>query len=298
MDCLNEFHIADVAATYHGDCCDIVRQLPDKSIGFSVYSPPFSSIFTYSSSEADMGNSASDDEFFEHYAVLVREMARVTKPGRLSAVHCSELPFTKWKDGLIGLKDFPGQIIRAHESEGFVLHSRVTIFRDPVVEMTRTKALGLLYKQLQKDSVQSRVGMPDYVLVFRAPGENSEPVSHRPADFPVSLWQKWASPVWMDIQQTNTLNAAAARDACDERHVCPLQLDLIERAIVLWSNPGDVVLSPFMGVGSEGYVAIKKGRRFCGVELKDTYFARASRNLMDAHQNAPDVLASLDWQAA
>jgi DNA modification methylase len=185
-------------------------------------------------------------------------------------------------------------IIRAHEAHGFVLHSRVTIWRCPVVEMTRTKALGLLYKQLKKDSTKSRQGMADYLLVFRAPGENAEPVGHRPADFPVERWQQWASPVWMDINQTNTLNVAIARSDKDEKHLCPLQLGLIERALVLWSNPGDVILSPFMGVGSEGYQAVKAKRRFIGIELKQSYFRQAIKNLQQASANLPslfDVIA-------
>lgn len=281
------------ACLVNGDCVDVVRQMPANSVGLSIYSPPFGNLFTYSASAADMGNSADDDEFFEHYAMLIKEMARVTKPGRHSAVHCSELPFTKWKDGMIGLKDFPGMIIRAHEEAGFVLHSRVTIWRDPVVEMTRTKALGLLYKQLQADSTKSRVGMPDYLCVFRAPSENAEPVMQRPADFPVSLWQKWASPVWMDIRQTDTLNAAQARDGQDERHICPLQLGLIERAVTMWSNPGDVVLSPFMGIGSEGFVSVKKKRRFVGVELKDSYFKAAVRNIEIAQASSDTLLDGL-----
>lgn len=276
--CLNEAHGRGFAA-YHGDCVDVVRQLPDASVGFSVYSPPFSNLFVYSDSVADMGNSASDEEFAEHYGYLVRELARVTKPGRLSAVHCSDLPFTKWKDGRIGIKDLSGQIIRVHEAEGWTLHSRVTVWKCPVVEMTRTKALGLLYKQLKKDSTRSRQGMADYVLVFRAPGENAEPVAHSERDFPLDQWQQWASPVWMDIQQTNTLNVQAARDPKDERHICPLQLDLIERALVMWSNRGDTVLSPFMGIGSEGVVSLRTGRKFIGVELKDSYFNQAIRYL-------------------
>jgi DNA modification methylase len=290
--CMSEYS-GDHAHLFEGDCCEVVRQLPDHSVGFSIYSPPFGSLFVYSESANDMGNSGTDDEFFEHYGVLIAEMTRVTKPGRLTAVHCSELPFTKWKDGRIGLKDFPGSIIKAHEAEGWTLHSRVTVWRDPVIEMTRTKALGLLYKQLKTDSTRSRQGMADYVLVFRAPGENSEPVGHKPSEFPVEQWQQWASPVWMDIRQTNTLNVQAAREAGDERHVCPLQLDLIERAITLWSNPGDVVLSPFMGVGSEGVVAVKLKRKFVGVELKTSYFKSAVKNISAAEANAPSLLDTI-----
>lgn len=283
--CLNEAHGQSWAA-YHGDCVDVVRQLPDASIGFSVYSPPFANIFVYSDSVADMGNCASDDEFAAHYRFLVGEKLRVTKPGRLTAVHCSDLPSSKWKDGVIGLKDFPGDIIRAHQDAGWIFHSRICVWRDPVVEMTRTKALGLLYKQLQKDSTRSRQGMADYVCVFRKPGDNAEPVGHRPEHFPVSQWQKWASPVWMDIDQTNTLNVAMARDHDDERHVCPLQLDLIERAVTLWSNPGDAVLSPFMGIGSEGVVSLRLKRRFLGVELKESYWRQACRYLDGADRMA------------
>jgi DNA modification methylase len=263
----------------NGDCVDVVRQLPDHSIGFSVYSPPFSNVFVYSDSAADMGNSANDIEFQQHYGYLLDEMTRVTKPGRLSAVHCSDLPLSKWKDGVIGIKDFSGDIIRAHQDRGWILHSRVTIWRDPVVEMTRTKALGLLYKQLIKDSTRSRQGMADYLMVFRAPGENAEPVGHDKVNFPVDKWQQWASPVWMDIRQTDTLNVKMARDGADERHLCPLQLDLIERAVVMWSNKGDVVLSPFMGIGSEGFVALRLGRKFVGVELKESYWRYACKHL-------------------
>lgn len=288
--CLNEAHGRDYAA-YNGDCVSVVSQLPDRSVGFSVYSPPFSNLFCYSDSEADMGNSADDAEFLTHYGYLLGEIARVMKPGRLCAVHCSDLPFTKWKDGVIGIKDLSGMIVRAHEEAGFVLHSRVTIWKDPVVEMTRTKALGLLYKQLQKDSTKSRTGMPDYLLVFRAPGENAEPVGQEAAKFPVEQWQKWASPVWMDIRQTDTLNVQQARENKDEKHICPLQLGLIERATLLWSNPGDVVLSPFMGIGSEGFVALKQRRRFVGVELKDSYFRVAAKNLAAAEAGAVDLFA-------
>lgn len=294
--CLNEAH-GERWGAFHADCVDLVRQLPDASVGFSVYSPPFANIFVYSDSVADMGNCASDDEFAQHYRFLIAEKLRVTKPGRLTAVHCSDLPSSKWKDGVIGLKDFPGEIIRAHQDAGWVFHSRVTVWRDPVVEMTRTKALGLLYKQLQKDSTRSRQGMADYVLVFRQPGENVEPVGHRPEHFPVSQWQQWASPVWMDIQQTNTLNVTMARDHADERHVCPLQLDLIERALTLWSNPGDVVLSPFMGIGSEGVVSLKLKRRFIGVELKESYFRQACRYLDQADRSSAslfDVMEAAD----
>ncbi len=293
VKCLDEKHGTGFAA-YRGDCVDVVRQLPDASIGFSVYSPPFGDLFIYSDSAADMGNSGNDETFFKHYEFLIAEIARVTKPGRLSAVHCSDLPFRKWKDGKIGIKDFSGMIIRAHEAHGFTLHSRVTIWRCPVVEMTRTKALGLLYKQLQKDSTKSRQGMADYLLVFRAPGENAEPVSQKPANFPVEQWQQWASPVWMDINQTNTLNVRMAKENGDEKHLCPLQLDLIARAVIMWSNPGDVVLSPFMGIGSEGFVATKLERKFIGVELKASYFKIACENLASIERQPSFVLQAAE----
>jgi DNA modification methylase len=293
VKCLDEKHGTGFVA-YRGDCVDVVRQLPDASVGFSVYSPPFGDLFIYSDSAADMGNSGNDETFFKHYEFLIAEIARVTKPGRLSAVHCSDLPFRKWKDGKIGIKDFSGMIIRAHEAHGFTLHSRVTIWRCPVVEMTRTKALGLLYKQLQKDSTRSRQGMADYLLVFRAPGENAEPVSQKPANFPVEQWQQWASPVWMDINQTNTLNVRMAKENGDEKHLCPLQLDLIERAVIMWSNPGDVVLSPFMGIGSEGFVATKLERKFIGVELKASYFKTACENLASIERQPSFVLKAAE----
>ena len=291
VECLNSAAGKEWAA-YHGDCCAALPQLPAASVGFSVYSPPFGNLFVYSDSVADMGNCADDAEFGAHYGFMVREKFRVTMPGRLSAVHCSDLPMTKWRDGQIGIKDFSGQIIRIHEDAGWVLHSRITIWKCPVVEMTRTKALGLLYKQLLKDSGRSRAGMPDYLLVFRKPGDNPSPIIHRAEDFPVEQWQEWASPVWMTVNQTNVLNVAAARSEHDERHLCPLQLDVIERAIHLWSNPGDVVLSPFMGIGSEGVMALKSRRKFIGIELKDSYFRQACRHLDAAERNAVDLFAA------
>ena len=292
VPCMGDAHGNNWVA-YHGDSCDVLRYLPDASVGFSVYSPPFSNLFTYSESEADIGNSADDAEFRVHYGYVLDQLTRITKPGRLSAVHCSDLPLTKWKDGEIGIKDLSGDIIRMHQDRGWVLHSRVTVWKDPVVEMTRTKALGLLYKQLKKDSTRSRMGMADYVLTFRAPGKNLEPVGQDEATFPVEQWQQWASPVWMDIRQTNTLNVKAAREADDERHVCPLQLDLIERCVVMWSNPGDVVLSPFMGIGSEGVVSVRLRRRFVGVELKSSYFAQACRYMASAEATAATLFDTL-----
>lgn len=307
--CLNDAHGPNWAA-YNGDTVHICGQLPSESIGFSVYSPPFGNLFVYSDSAADMGNSASDGEFERHYEFLVRDLFRLTKPGRLTAVHCSDLPMTKWRDGEVGLKDFSGQIVKIHEAAGWVYHSRVTIWKDPVIEQTRTKALGLNYGQLTKDSTRSRVGMPDYLLVFRKPGENAEPVQHDMGEqtarrlgregirnhgahtIPLEMWQEWASPVWMTVNQTRVLNVAAAREAQDERHLCPLQLDVIERAIHLWSNPGDTILSPFMGIGSEGDCALRLKRRFIGAELKESYFRQACKNLDAAERGAVDLFAT------
>lgn len=291
IKCLAEAH-GSLWQLFHGDCVDVLKQLPDDSADFSIYSPPFGSLFTYSDSIADLGNSSCDGEFFTHYEFVVEHLLRVLKPGRLVAVHCSDLPTRKWVDGEIGLSPFSDMLTSCHIKAGFILHSRVTVWRDPVVEMQRTKALGLLYKQLRKDSAMSRVGMADYVLVFRKPGENAEPVAHKPAEFPVERWQQWASPVWMDIDQTDVLNVRMAREERDERHLCPLQLPLIERAVVLWSNPGDVVISPFAGIGSEGVGAIKLKRRFVGVELKQSYFKQAARYLeqQEIESSTPDLI--------
>jgi hypothetical protein len=278
----------------HGDCVMGMSDLPDESVGFSIYSPPFVDLFVYSDSAADMGNCAGDIDFFDQYRHVIQQKMRLLKPGRLTAVHCTDLPTRKFKDGVIGLKPFSDEIRRAHMDAGFIYHSRVTIWRDPVVEMQRTKALGLLYKQLKKDSAMSRMGMADYLLVFRKPGDNPEPIAHSPAEVPVDLWQKWASPVWMDIDQTDVLNGRQAREEQDERHVCPLQLPLIERAMRLWSNPGDVVLSPFMGIGSEGVVAMRAKRKFIGFELKETYWRQAQRFIAEAEaENADGTLFDL-----
>lgn len=278
-------------SVYNADCVDFASQMPAESIGFSVYSPPFANLYVYSESPCDMGNCADDDEFVEQYTFLVREMFRVTKPGRLSCVHCIDLPSFKWKHGEVGLRDFPGRIIRAHEEAGFVYHSRITIWKDPVTEMQRTKSIGLLYKQLKKDSAMSRQGLPDYVLVFRKPGENPEPVEKTPEGFPVDRWQQWASPVWMDVRQSHTLNVAQAREAGDEKHICPLQLDVIERCLILWSNKGDTVFSPFTGIGSEGVVSVKHGRKFIGTELKPSYFRQACGYLRQAESEAATLFS-------
>lgn len=287
--CLNEAHGASFSV-YNGDCVDILRQLPDASIDFSVYSPPFGSLFVYSESAADMGNS-TDEEFSKHYAWMVREKFRLTKPGRLTAVHCSDLPMTKWRDGAVGIKDFSGDIIRIHQEAGWIMHSRRTIWKCPVVEMTRTKHVGLLYKQLMKDSSKSRGGMPDYLITFIKPGDNASPIVHTPQDFPLDQWQEWASPVWMSVDQSNVLNVKLAKDGSDERHLCPLQLDVIERALIMWSNQGDVVLSPFTGIGSEGVTAVKMRRKFIGAELKESYWRQAVRYL-EAQDRQDDLFSS------
>lgn len=284
-------------AAYNGDCVEVVSALPDNSIGFSVYSPPFAHLFVYSDSERDMGNVKDEAEFKGLYEHLVREKYRVTKPGRLTAVHCSDLPRTKTMHGVVGLYDFPADIREVHERAGWTFHSRITVWKDPVVEMQRTKALGLLYKQIQTDATRSRQGMADYVMVFRKTPKDeatdTDRVGHDAKLFPVDQWQKWASPVWMNINQTNVLNVKSAREEKDERHLCPLQLDLIERAIRLWSNEGDRVLSPFMGIGSEGYMALKAGRLFIGAELKAAYFRQAVKNLLEAeeHSSLPTLLS-------
>lgn len=283
---------------YNGDCVPIVAALPEASVGFSVYSPPFASLYTYSDSDADMGNCKDHDEFFAHYQFLLREMLRVTKPGRLTSVHCMIMPTSKVRDGVIGLTDFPGRIIAAHEAAGWIYHSDVVIWKDPVTAMQRTKALGLLWKQIQKDSCMSRMGLPDRVVTFRNPGVNTEPVGHSKAEFPVDQWQRWASPVWTDINPSDTLQYMSAREEKDERHICPLQLEVIRRCVRLWSNRGDVVLSPFGGIGSEGYVALQDGRRHVACELKPSYFKQLVANLKAAEQRTGDLFSSLNTAAA
>lgn len=276
-------------ALYNADCVEVVASLPDNSVGYSVFSPPFASLYTYSDSPRDMGNSRTYEEFAGHFAYLAADLFRVTKQGRLVSFHCANIPLMKERDGVIGLRDFRGDMIRWFQAAGFIYHSEVTIWKDPVIEMQRTKSLGLLHKQIKKDSCRSRMGNPDYVVTMRKDGENFEPVSHTNETFPVDQWQKWASPVWMDIDQGNTLSYMQARDSNDERHICPLQLDVIERCIELWSNPGDVVLSPFAGIGSEGYVAVTRGRRFIGVELKPSYYEVAVKNLHAAEMETERV---------
>jgi DNA modification methylase len=261
-----------------GDCVQLITELEDESVGLSVFSPPFAELYTYSSHLEDMGNSKDYNEFLTQFGYLVNELYRVTKQGRNVCVHCMDLPIQKGKEGFIGLRDFSGMILRAFEDAGFVYHSRITIWKDPVVEMQRTKALGLLHKQVKKDSTMSRVGIPDYVMIFRKDGERSEPVTN--TGMSVDLWQKIASPVWMDIDYGNTLQGFRnGREDNDEKHICPLQLDTIERLILLYSNEGDTVFTPFMGIGSEVYQAVKMNRKGIGFELKESYYDLAKRNV-------------------
>lgn len=277
--CLNEAH-GDNWALYHGDCVSVVGQLPQNSVDMAVYSPPFSGLYIYNDSVADMGNCSDDAEFVEQYSFLCRELYKAMKPGRIVAVHCKDLVYYRNQRGTAGLRDFPGMLIRAHEEAGFDFHSRVTIWRCPVREMTKTKAHGLLYKQLRSDSTYSRQGLPEYFVVFRkwcAEGEEADPVTHTHDSFPLNQWQEWASPVWMNTCETDVLSSK--RDEKDEKHICPMPLDLTTRAIKLWSNAGDVILSPFAGIGSEGYAALSAGRRFVGIELKAEYFRQASEYL-------------------
>lgn len=282
MEVQNEY-ISDFATIRLGDCVQKIQEVPDESVGMSIFSPPFAELYTYSDKLEDMGNSKDYKEFFIAFKYLVKELYRVLWNGRNVAVHCMDLPIQKGKEGFIGLRDFSGMILEAFTEAGFIYHSRVTIWKNPVTEMQRTKALGLLHKQVKKDAAMSRVGIPDYLMVFRKDDgrEHEHPVH---CDISVDTWQKYASPVWMDIDYGNTLNAAAGRDSNDEKHICPLQLDTIHRAITLWSNPGDTVLTPFLGIGSEVYQAVKDGRKGIGFELKESYFKEAIKNIKAAEQ--------------
>lgn len=312
--------VTEKYAIYNGDTVDVCGGLPDESVDFIIYSPPFASLYTYSNSDRDMGNVKDDAEFFEHFRYLVADLYRVLKPGRLMSVHCMNLPTSKQNDGFIGIKDFRGDLIKAFQAEGFIYHSEVCIWKDPVVAMQRTKALGLLHKQIKKDSAMSRQGIPDYLVTMRKPGDNEKPISgeftHYVGDNPppsfkghqyddgrwyfvpggdgtsIDVWQRYASPVWDDINQTNTLNFREGRDSDDERHICPLQLDVIERAMQLWTAKGDTVLTPFLGIGSEAYMAVKMGRKAIGAELKESYFALAKRNMALAEESQYDMFAA------
>ena len=291
MKILNQM-ITDKFSAYNGDCVEVARGIPDNSIHYTIFSPPFASLYIYSNSDRDMGNSKGDDDFYIHFKFLVQELFRVTIPGRLVSFHCMDIPAMKERDGYIGLKDFPGDLIRMFQEYGFIYHSRVAIWKDPLIEATRTKALGLMHKQIEKDSAMCRQGLPDYLITMRKPGDNPEPIEHesgftsyagldepKHGTYSHQVWRRYASPVWMDINQSNTLQKESAREDEDERHICPLQLDVIERALQLWTNPNDIVLSPFMGIGSEGYKALEMGRRFVGIELKESYYNTATNNL-------------------
>lgn len=281
MKVLNQV-IKDQYTLYQGDCVEVIKGLPDDSIHYSIFSPPFASLYTYSNSDRDMGNCNRDEQFYEQFKYLISELYRVIKPGRLVSFHCMNLPMMKSKDGVIGLKDFRGELIKLFIDAGFIYHSEVCIWKNPVTEMQRTKALGLLHKQIKKDSSMCRQGLPDYLVTMRKPGDNPELITHTDDSFPVDVWQHYASPVWMDIRQSNTLQRTSAREERDERHICPLQLDVIQRGINLWTNPGDIVLDPFVGIGSSAYQAILMGRKGLGIELKSSYFKQAYLNCENA----------------
>lgn len=305
MNILDQY-ITDRYALYQADTTEAIKLLPDDSIGFSVFSPPFSSLYTYSNSDRDLGNSKDDDEFYTHFTFIAKEIYRILMPGRVMAVHCMQIPAMKERDGYIGLKDFRGDLIRLFQDCGFIFHGEVTVWKDPVVEMQRTKALGLLHKQIKKDSARTRMGLPDYIIFMRKDGENPEVVGHTDESFPVTLWQDYASPVWReynspvwwDINQSNTLNKLFS-DEESERHICPLQLDVIERCLKLYSNEGDTVFTPFMGIGSEVYQSVKMGRKAVGIELKKEYFNQAVDNMkaLDMEDNQltiEDLFTSLE----
>ena len=289
-------------AVYHGDCCEVIKNIPDNTIHYSLFSPPFASLFTYSDSERDMGNSKTDEEFLDHIGFLFKDLFRVIMPGRLLSCHCMNLLATITKDGFIGIKDFRGDLIRVFQKVGFIFHSEVCIWKDPLVQATRTKVLSLAHKQISKDSSRCAQGLPDYIITMRKPGVNPEPIEHgrgferyygemeepdhskktnnaRTNKYSHKVWQRYASPVWFDINQTNTLNIKMARDKNDERHICPLQLDTIARCLELWTNEGDTVLDPFTGIGSTGFQAIQMDRKFIGIELKESYYNQAVKYL-------------------
>lgn len=285
MDCLNQYY-GENFALYNGDTTELIKNFPDDSMHFEIYSPPFSSLYTYSNSDRDLGNSKDDAQFFEHFHFITQELYRILKPGRIMAVHCMNLPTSKERDGYIGIKDFRGDLIREFQSVGFIYHSEICIWKNPVTAMQRTKALGLLHKQLKKDSCMSRTGIPDYIVIMRKPGDNPEPVTHTNETFPVSDWQEYASPIWQydfspcwwDINQSDTLNVRMARESKDERHICPLQLPVIERLLKMYTNEGDTVFTPFLGIGSEVYQAVLMKRKGIGIELKTSYFNCAVEN--------------------
>ena len=290
MNCIDQT-IGENFALYHGDCVDVLKGLPDRSIHYSIFSPPFASLYTYSNSPRDMGNCRTNEEFFDHFGYLIDELARVMQPGRNVSFHCMLFPASKERDGFIGLKDFRGDLIRAFQGKGFIFHSETVIWKDPVTQMQRTKALGLLHKTVRENASMCRQGIPDYLITMRTPGEVAERVKHTHETYPVDKWQQVASPIWMDINPSDTLQYVSAREHDDERHICPLQLEVIRRGIELWTNPGDIVLSPFAGIGSEGHVSLQMARRFVGAELKASYYQQAARNLANALRNTQDLFA-------
>lgn len=301
-------------AIYQGDSCEIIRAIPGDSIGFGIHSPPFEGLYKFSNFDRDISNNEGP-AFWEHYTFLIQELLRVTMPGRLCSVHVMQLPMSKIRHGHIGMRDFRGEVIRAYEDAGWIFHSEVCIWKDPVVAQQRTKSIRLLHKQIVKDSTISGQGLADYVVTFRKPGDNPEPVSgcfdcYHGADgtepdfskyttatdgrnwYSIEVWQRYASPVWMDINQSRTLQYRGGRDEKDEVHISPLQLDVIERCIDLWSNPGDTVLTPFLGIGSEVYCAARMGRKGVGIELKPSYFAQAVRNLAEMDRDTGTLFES------
>ena len=311
--------ITDKYALYNGDCVEVAQSIPSESVDYSIFSPPFASLYTYSDDEKDMGNSRTYSEFFEHYKFLIKEQFRIMKAGRNISIHCMNLPTSKQNDGFIGINDFRGDLIRAYQDEGFIYHSEVCIWKCPVVAMTRTHALGLLHAQIKKDSAMSRMGIPDYVITMRKPGENLSPVTgefkyycgesppegfiktehndgrivYIPSDSntSVDVWQKYASPVWDDISQTDTLNFREGRHSDDERHICPLQLDVIERCLTMWSLENETIWTPFLGIGSEAYMSVKMGRKAIGSELKSSYFNLAKRNVEQATKSQYEMFS-------
>lgn len=296
MDCLNQYQGKNFYII-NGDTTELIRNFPDNSMHFEIYSPPFSSLYTYSNSDRDLGNSKNDEEFFTHFHFITSELFRILKPGRIMAVHCMNLPTSKERDGFIGIKDFRGDLIREFQSAGFIYHSEICIWKNPVTAMQRTKALGLLHKQLKKDSCMSRTGIPDYIVIMRKPGNNPEPVTHTNETFPVSDWQEYASPIWQydfspcwwDINQSDTLNVRMARESKDERHICPLQLPVIERLLKMYTNEGDTVFTPFLGIGSEVYQAVLMKRKGIGIELKTSYFNCAVENCKAAEMKNEEL---------
>lgn len=276
--------VANRYAIWNGDSVEITKNIPDDSIHYTIFSSPFENLYVYSNSDRDMGNCKGDEEFYTHFKFLASELYRITMPGRLLSFHCMDIPMMKSRDGVIGLKDFPALMLKIFQDCGFIYHSKVTIWKSPVVEMQRTKALGLLHKQIKKDSAMCRQGLPDYVVTVRKPGDNPERITHTNESFPVGVWQHYADPVWMDIRQSDTLQRKSARAEQDEKHICPLQLSVIQRCIELWTNPGDIVFDPFGGIGSTPYVALTMGRRAIASELKESYFEQMKNNVDAAAQ--------------